>query len=93
MHRRGRLIDEDFPPLTLPYSETSSATSGNLSYGAIDVGYSVVRQPSFRLVGFVGYGRWNWWHLDTNAVDIFQQLETYRTDRYGVLLQGSYRLN
>jgi hypothetical protein len=198
----GRLIDEDFPPLTLPYSETSSSTSGNLSYGAIDVGYSVVRQPSFRLGGFVGYGRWNeaitasgctqlaanpdicqpfplpasiavinetdnwnllrigatadlmlgehlkltadaayvrawqkavddhfftfgvdpasgsgngfqidaiasyqftnafglgiggrWWHLDTNAVDSFQQLETYHTDRYGVFFQGSYRLN
>jgi hypothetical protein len=198
----GRLIDEDFPPITLPYSETSSSTSGSLSYGAVDVGYSVFRQPSFRLGGFVGYGRWNeaisaagctqlatnpdicqpfplpssstviketdnwnllrigaaadlmlgehlklttdaayvhasqkavddhyftfgvdpasgsgngfqieaiasyqftnalglgiggrWWHLDTNAVDSFQQLETYRTDRYGVFLQGSYRLN
>ena len=199
----GRLLDEDFPPLTVPYSETSSSTSATLSYGAIDVGYSVVRQPSFRLGGFVGYGRWNeaitasgckqlttnpdicqpiplpasiavisetdnwnllrvgatadlmlgehvkltadaawvhawqnavdhhfftvvgvdpatgngngfqieaiasyqftnslglgvggrWWHLDTNAVDSFQQLLTYRTDRYGVFLQGSLRLN
>jgi hypothetical protein len=25
-----------------------------------------------------------WWHLDTNSVDAFQQLETYHTDRYGV---------
>jgi hypothetical protein len=198
----GRLLDEDFPPLTAPYSETTSAASGTLSYGSIDLGYSLVRQPGFRLGGFVGYGRWNesvtasgcaqiagnpyicqpfpvptsvalvnetdhwnllrlgatadvmlgdrvkltadaayvhayqkavddhyytfgvdpasgtgngfqidaiiayqftsafnvgvggrWWHLDTNAIDSFQQLETYRTDRYGAFLQGSYKLN
>src|SRR5262249_39211569 len=55
----GKLLDEDLPPLTVPYSETSSTVSGNLSYGTIDVGYSVIRQPSFRLGGFAGYGRWN----------------------------------
>src|SRR5262249_33570359 len=190
-------LDEDFPPMTVPYSETSSSTSATLSYGAVDVGYSVIRQPSFRMGGFVGYGRWNeaitasgcaqlasnqdtcqpfplpasvkvvsetdnwnllrvgatadlmlgdhvkltadaawvhawqkavddhflmfgvdpatgtgngfqvegiasyqftnalglgvggrWWHLDTNAVDSVQQLLTYRTDRYGVFVQG-----
>jgi outer membrane protease len=198
----GHLTDEDFPPLTIPYSETTSTTSGTLSYGTIDVGYSVIRQPSFRLGGFVGYGRWNesvtasgctqiatnpaicqpfplptsiavinetdnfnllrvgatadvmlgnhakltvdaayvhasqkavddhfftfgldpasgsgngfqidaiasyqlsdawsvgvggrWWHLSTNTVDSFQQLETYNVDRYGVFLQGSYKFN
>jgi len=36
----GRLIDEDFPPVTFPYSETSSTTSGSLSYGTVDLGYS-----------------------------------------------------
>lgn len=197
----GRLLDEDFPPFVAPYSQTSSTASGNLSYGILDVGYSLVRQPSFRLGGFVGYGRWNesvtasgctqiaanpsicqpslpasiavinesdnwnllrvgavadlmlgerlrltadaayvrgwqkavdnhyftfgvdpasgsgagfqidavasyrftdafslgvggrWWHLDTSAVDSFQQLETYRTDRYGIFLQGGYKFN
>ena len=198
----GRLIDEDFLPLTVPYSETSSAAAGTISYGTIDLGYSLIRLPAFRLGGFVGYGRWNesitasgctqiatnpdicqpfpiptsvavinetdnwnllrvgatadvmlgdrvkltadaayvrayqkavdnhyftfgvdpasgngngyqidaiiayqftnafnvgiggrWWHLDTNAIDSFQQLETYRTDRYGAFLQGSYKLN
>jgi len=198
----GRLLDEDFPPLTSPYSATTSDASGTLNYGTIDLGYSVIRQPAFRLGGFIGYGRWNeaitasgctqiatnpgicqpfpiptsiaviketdnwdllrlgaaadvmlgdrvkltvdaayvhasqkavdhhyftfgvdpssgsgngfqidaiasyqltdafslgvggrWWHLDTDAVDTFQQLETYRTDRYGVFLQGGFRLN
>ena len=50
----GRLIDEDFPPVTIPYSSTSSTTSGSLSYGTVDLGYSVVRQPNFRLGGFAG---------------------------------------
>jgi len=199
----GRLIDEDFPPVTFPYSSTSSTTSGSLSYGTVDLGYGVVRQPNFRLGGFAGYGRWNedvtasgctqlasapvcqppftiptsvavinerdnwnllrvgatadlmlgehvrltadaayvralsqkavddhfftfgvdpasgsgngfqleaiaayqftnavslgiggrWWHLNTNAIDSFQQLETYTVDRYGVFLQGAYRFN
>jgi len=34
-----------------------------------------------------------WWHLNTNAIDSFQQLETYTVDRYGVILQGAYRFN
>ncbi len=198
----GRLIDEDFPPSLVPYSETSSAASGTLSYATVDLGYSFIRQPSFRLGAFVGYARWNeaitasgctqiatnpdvcmpvplpasipviketdnwnllraggtidvmlgerlkltadaayvrvyqkavddhfftfgvdpasgngngvqvdgivayqltdafglglggrWWHLNTNAIDSFDQLLTYRIDRYGVFLQGSYKLN
>src|SRR5262249_5843745 len=44
----GRLLDEDFPPMTIPFSETSSSTSATLSYGTIDAGYSVVNQPGFR---------------------------------------------
>ena len=55
----GQLLDEDFPPLTVPYSATTSDTNGTLSYGIIDVGYSLIRQPNFRLGPFVGYGRWN----------------------------------
>ncbi|WP_369674637.1 hypothetical protein, partial [Enterococcus faecium] len=29
----GRLSDEDFPPLTTPYSQTTSSTVGNLGFG------------------------------------------------------------
>ena len=55
----GRLTDADFPFPGFPYSVTTSTASGTLSYGTVDLGYSVVRQPGFRLGGFVGYGRWN----------------------------------
>ena len=198
----GNLLDEDFPPGIVPYSATTSSADATLSYGTIDLGYSVIRQPSFRLGMFAGYGRWNegitasgctqiatnpdicmpvtlpvsipvinetdhwnllragatvnvmlgerlkltadaayvrayqkaidnhfftfgvdpasgsgngfqvdgivayqltdafgvglggrWWHLSTNAIDSFDQLLTYRTDRYGVFLQGSLKLN
>jgi hypothetical protein len=40
----------------------------------------------------VGIGG-RWWHLDTNVVDTYQQLETYRTDRYGVFIQGGLKFN
>jgi hypothetical protein len=197
----GRLTDEDLPFPGFPYSATTSTASGTLSYGTVDLGYSVIRQPGFRLGGFVGYGRWNeaitasgctqiaanpfvcpvpvpasiavvketdnwdllrvgvtadvmlgehvkltadaayvrasqkatddhfftfgidpasgtgqgfqidaivsyqftsafnigiggrWWHLDTNAIDAFQQLETYHADRYGVFVQGGLKFN
>lgn len=55
----GRLSDEDFPPLTTPYSQTTSSTVGNLGFGTIDLGYSILRQPAARVGAFVGYGRWN----------------------------------
>ena len=197
----GRLTDADFPFPGFPYSVTTSTASGTLSYGTVDLGYSVIRQPGFRFGGFVGYGRWNeaitasgctqiaanplvcpvpvpasiavvketdnwdllrvgvtadvmlgehvkltadaayvrasqkatddhfftfgidpasgtgqgfqidaivsyqftsafnigiggrWWHLDTNAIDAFQQLETYHADRYGVFVQGGLKFN
>jgi hypothetical protein len=197
----GQLLDEDFSPFTLPYSATTSDTTGKLGYGTIDVGYSLIRQTNVRFGAFFGYGRWNesttasgctqiasnpdicqpavptyfglvnendhwnllrlgatadamlgehlkltvdaayvrvlqnavddhyytfgvdpasgsgngvqleailayqfsnsvnlgvgarWWHMDTNAIDTFDQLLTYKTDRYGLLLQGGYRLN
>jgi hypothetical protein len=197
----ARLLDEDFPPVIVPYSDTTSTASGSLAYGTIDLGLSVIRQPGVRLGGFVGYGRWNesvtasgctqiatnplicqpallnsiavinetdhwdllrlggtadvmvgdrvkltvdgayvhayqsavddhfftfgvdpssgtgdgfqidaiasyqfsdalsvgvggrWWHIDSHAIDSFQQLEVYHTDRYGVFVQGSYRFN
>jgi hypothetical protein len=197
----GHLRDEDFPPFALPYSQTTSATSGSLNYGAIDLGYSLIGKPNARVGAFVGYGRWHesvaasgctqlagntdictpavptsialvnetdnwnllrlgvtgdlmltdklkltadaayirawqnalddhfftfgldpasgagngfqldailayqltssfnlgvggrWWHLETNAIDSFDQLLTYQTDRYGVFVEGSYKFN
>ena len=40
----------------------------------------------------VGVGA-RWWHLKTDAVDIFSQLLRYQTDRYGLFFQGSYQFN
>ena len=34
-----------------------------------------------------------WWHLDTRAIDSFDQLLTYNTDRYGVFVQAGVKLN
>lgn len=52
----GSLKDEDFPPLTSPYSATLSViNNSSLFYGTADVGYNVIRGGDFRLGAFVGY--------------------------------------
>jgi hypothetical protein len=65
----GKLIDEDFPPLTVPYSRTVSIQrEGALRYADIDVGYSFYNSglgyggvndglpvPRLKLGGFAGY--------------------------------------
>ena len=52
----GKLQDEDFPPLTAPYSSTISQQSdGYLAYGAIDFGFNVIRQKGLRVGAFAGY--------------------------------------
>jgi hypothetical protein len=52
----GKLIDEDFPPITTPYSATrSSQKDGSPFYGSIDVGYNFVRGPDFHVGAFAGY--------------------------------------
>lgn len=56
---KGSLIDEDFPPAIVPYSQTRSNADGSFSFGNLDVGYSFIRQHDVRLGAFVGYGRWN----------------------------------
>ena len=40
----------------------------------------------------VGVGG-RWWHLETDARDAFNQVLKYDTDRYGVFVQGSLKLN
>jgi hypothetical protein len=51
----GTLQDEDFPPLTVPYSSTQSDLhDGKIAYGAIDLGWAW-RTDDFSLGFFVGY--------------------------------------
>ena len=197
--KKGSLIDEDFPPITDPYSKTQSDTAGQLRYGSIDFGYNIYTDNRFRIGAFTGYhywfeninasgcaqigsnpficgvplansivviseqDRWNsirfggvvdvnltdrlkwngefaytvtsqraqdthyftfgvspangsgwgfqlesilkyqvtdnfnvgvgarWWHLTTDAIDGFDQLLRYQTDRYGLFFQGGYQ--
>jgi outer membrane protease len=52
----GQLRDEDFPPVTVPYSATlSDNKSGSLIYGSVDGGIKLVRGPDFHVGAFVGY--------------------------------------
>jgi len=66
----GKLQDEDFPPVTVPYSSTlSKQDNGNLSYATIDLGYNLMDRRSgdglnMRLGIFAGY---NYYHQYLNA--------------------------
>jgi len=52
----NNLQDEDFPPLTAPYSSTNSdAKTGRLSYASLDLGYYLWDTTAAKLGGFVGY--------------------------------------
>jgi Omptin family len=52
----GKLQDEDFPPVTSPYSSTKSQHGeGYLAYGSVDLGFNVIRQPGLRIGAFAGY--------------------------------------
>jgi hypothetical protein len=52
----GKLKDEDFPPVVVPYSATlSDNKSGSLIYGSVDGGIKLVRGPDFHVGAFVGY--------------------------------------
>jgi hypothetical protein len=56
----GKLKDEDFPPVAVPYSSTNSnQRDGDIQYLTIDLGYTVWQTPNHRLGGFVGYGSWD----------------------------------
>jgi hypothetical protein len=68
----GHLYDEDFPPLTVPYSQTVSDTKGPLGYASVDAGYtfydgrvaSAFVGPAVRFGAFVGY---HYWHERADA--------------------------
>jgi hypothetical protein len=52
----GNLKDEDFPPLTAPYSATTSTQKfGSLSYGSVDAGVNFARGPDFHVGLYAGY--------------------------------------
>jgi hypothetical protein len=56
----GTLKDEDFPPVTSPYSSTNSNQhDGSLSYATVDVGGYLYSTPKGRLGAFVGYNYLN----------------------------------
>jgi hypothetical protein len=53
---QGNLQDEDFPPLTTPYSSANSTLQNqSLGYISVDFGGALLRGPDFRIDGFVGY--------------------------------------
>lgn len=55
--RNGSLDDEDFPPALFPYSSTlSQQQGGRISYGAADIGQTVIRRERFNFGAFAGYG-------------------------------------
>jgi opacity protein-like surface antigen len=61
----GSLKDEDFPPVSTPYSATvSEQKDGSITYGTIDAGYDFLRNPSYMLGTFVGY---NYYHETVDA--------------------------
>ena len=54
----GKMHDEDWllAGNTIPYSNTlSDPVKGSLAYAAVDVGYAMLRGPSTRVGGFIGY--------------------------------------
>jgi opacity protein-like surface antigen len=66
----GNLKDEDFPPFVVPQSATtSSLQDGALTYGSVDVGYSFLQGPRYKLGAFAGY---HYYHETLNAVGCAQ---------------------
>jgi len=59
----GKMNDEDwffvFGPNFVPYSNTVSNVDNRIQYGTIDVGYDVLRGPTYKVAGFVGYNQLN----------------------------------
>lgn len=52
----GSLIDEDYPPGTVPYSKTvSGIRNGDIGYAVVDAGLNLLRGESYKLGGYLGY--------------------------------------
>jgi len=53
----GTLVDEDFPPLTDPYSQTLSVLgSGRATYASVDIGLTVAEGERWAAGAFMGVG-------------------------------------
>ncbi|MGP0093353.1 MAG: hypothetical protein ACLPKB_25945 [Xanthobacteraceae bacterium] len=66
----GNLTDEDFPPITVPYSATTSdQKDGLLSYASVDLGYNFFHIKAATLGAFVGY---HYYHETVNAYGCIQ---------------------
>jgi opacity protein-like surface antigen len=53
----GELEDQDFPPVTTPYSkEIDPLGNGGLQYATVDFGFDVLNKPTMHLGPFLGYG-------------------------------------
>jgi hypothetical protein len=67
----GNLTDEDFTPVTVPFSSTlSGQQEGSLGYATIDLGYNVVGTPTWQAGPFVGV---NFLRETINATGCAQQ--------------------
>ena len=61
----GNLKDEDFPPITTPYSATNShQKDGSLTYFDVDFGYTLLKGDGYRFGPLVGY---RYYHEVLNA--------------------------
>ena len=55
-------------------------------------GFQAESVLKYQLTDAVGVGvGGRWWHFETNALDMYNQLLKYETDRYGVFVQGTVK--
>lgn len=67
----GTLVDEDFPPFIVPYSNTlSQLDDGDLRYFNLDAGTIVHKGANFEVGVFLGY---HYWNEDVHAFGCAQQ--------------------
>lgn len=77
----GQMYDEDFPPLTTPYSETyQRQKNGMFDYLSSDFGYTLFYNRTWQLGVFLGYHYW------TEQLNTFGCIQTAsNTDICGVV--------
>jgi hypothetical protein len=74
--------------------DTHFLTFGSDPAGGHGSGFQAETVLKYRFANGIAVGvGGRWWHFSTDAVDSFDQLLRYTTDRYGVFVQGSYQFN
>jgi tetratricopeptide (TPR) repeat protein len=74
--------------------DTHYFTFGNDPSKGHGTGFQAETSLKYQLTDRLAFGLgMRWWHFETHAIDFYGQLLKYRTDRYGVFAQASYRLN